>query len=449
MASPAPFTGPERRQLLRFCLYGFLKNQQYYEPFFMLALLAKGLSFLDYGLLWGFCKVCTNVLEIPAGAIADVWGRRRIMIASFCFYIASFSALAFTSSFWALFPAMLLFAGGEAFREGTHKAMIFDWLTRLGRGGEKTRVYGITRSWSKLGSALCAVLAAVIVIGARDYKWVFMLSALPFALNIVNFVYYPKVLDGEGRTERRPGDVARMLWSGLRLALTRKALRSLLVESMCFEGIFEVAKDYLQPLLKAVAAIATVRLAGWLEQQGLISHVDSMVSTALLVAVVGLPRSLLESFAARQSHRASAASGGDDRLASRLWVVGLGLYLVTGVALLVPIGWIAILGFVAMTAVQNLWRPTLTARYYSHAETASAATTLSVEAQAKGLTAAVVAPLLGLVIDRLAASLGHTAKNAPVEALWPVAAAGVIFCVIGLAFHVYARRGPSPASEAG
>lgn len=438
-AISAPFVGPERWQLLRFCLYGFLKNQQYYDPFFMLALLSRGLSFLDYGMLWGFSKVCNNILEIPAGAIADVWGRRRTMIASFCFYIASFSALAFVDSYWALFPAMMLFAGGEAFREGTHKAMIFDWLTRLGRADEKTRVYGITRSWSKIGSALCAVLAAVIVIGTRDYKWVFVLSVVPFALNIVNFLYYPKVLDGEGRTERLPREVARTLWSGLRLAFASRPLRALLVESMCFEGIFEVAGNYLQPLLKAVAAVATVHLAGWLEQRGVIRHMDAMVTTALLVAIVGLPRSVLESVAARQSHRFSVWSGGDDRLALWLWIAGLALYVLAGMALSAAIGWLAIVGLVAMTVVQNIWRPTLTARYYSHAETKSAATTLSVESQAKGLTAAIVAPLLGFWVDRLAASLGRTAKNAPLEVLWPVAATGALFCAVGLIVNVRLR----------
>jgi len=431
--APAPFAPAERRQLWRFCLYGFLKNQQYYENFFMLALLAKGLDFTQWGLLFGFSKICNNVLEIPAGAVADVWGRRRTMIASFVLYIGAFAALGFSQSYWAFFPAMLLFAGGEAFREGTHKAMIFDWLTRLGRGEEKTRVYGITRSWSKLGSALAVVLAAVIVIATRDYRWVFVLSTIPFALGIVNFLFYPKYLDGQARTGRLPGEVARMLWAGLRLAFSKKQLRSLLVESMCFEGVYEAAKDYLQPLLKAVASAALVTLP-WVVAAG--AEEQKMIQTALLVALVGVPLSLLASFSSRSSHRASAACGGDDRLAFWLWVAALGLYLATGAALLGRAGPLAIIGFVAMTAVQNLWQPTLTARYYGHAETGSAATTLSVQSQGKGLAAAAVAPLLGWMVDALARPLGATAKTAPAQALWPVAAAGALFCLLGLAVNL-------------
>ena len=46
----------EKNQLRRFCLYGFLKNQLYFEPFLILAFLEKGLSFLEIGLLISFAQ---------------------------------------------------------------------------------------------------------------------------------------------------------------------------------------------------------------------------------------------------------------------------------------------------------------------------------------------------------------------------------------------------------
>ena len=98
-----------RLMLYRFCLYGFLKNQQYYDPFLVLAFLQKGLSFGAIGVLIGFRAVCVNLLEIPAGAMADILGRRRSMIASFLAYIASLpcsaSAIKFgsCSSQWRCF----------------------------------------------------------------------------------------------------------------------------------------------------------------------------------------------------------------------------------------------------------------------------------------------------------------------------------------------------------
>ena len=77
--------------LKRFSLYGFLKNQQYFQPFIVLAFLQMGLNYTTIGLLVAFREVMVNVMEIPTGGIADVFGRRRSMMVSMAAYIASFA----------------------------------------------------------------------------------------------------------------------------------------------------------------------------------------------------------------------------------------------------------------------------------------------------------------------------------------------------------------------
>ena len=140
--------------LFRFSLYGFLKNQRYFEPFIILFFRDEGLSFTLIGTLVAVRELATNLMEIPSGALADLYGRRRAMITSFVAYIVSFVVFGLASNPAWLFLAMFFFGIGEAFRTGTHKAMIFDWLQLEGRADEKTMVYGTTRSWSQLGSAV-------------------------------------------------------------------------------------------------------------------------------------------------------------------------------------------------------------------------------------------------------------------------------------------------------
>ena len=86
--------------LWRFSLYGFLKNQRYFEPFLLLALRSLDLSFFVIGLLIAFREVTLNLLEIPSGAVADLWGRRRAMKLSFSAYILSFLLFGMTIE-WA------------------------------------------------------------------------------------------------------------------------------------------------------------------------------------------------------------------------------------------------------------------------------------------------------------------------------------------------------------
>ena len=412
----------EKAQLRRFCLYGFLKNQLYFEPFLILAFREKGFSFTAIGALIAFRAVSVNLLEIPSGAAADAWGRRRSMIVSMAGYIISFIIFALATDYRLFFPAMFAFAVGEAFRTGTHKAMIFDWLGRLGLQDEKTRIYGLTRSWSKIGSSINAVIAAAIVIVAQSYVWIFWFSIIPYALNIINFMFYPGYLnagpvgDAPGPRRRRPFPAAlTMLKDGLALCARRKKLRSLILENVCFEGFYSAAKDYLQPLLKAAALAAPVLLSK-----------SDMVRTAVLVGATYAALNLLSSVASRKSHRAAAWAGGESRLTGRIWLMSLGVYAAAAAGIAVGTSIAAILAFVLLAVMLNIWKPVFVSRFYESAESETAATTLSVSNQSKTLSIALLAPLLGMAVDYAAVHGSALFK------LWPVAVCGMVFSFAGL-----------------
>ncbi len=112
----------KNRQYYRFSLYGFLKNLRLFEPFLMLFFLENGLSFLQIGVLYSLLEIIRNLTEIPSGFLADLIGRKNTLVASFFFYLASFIIFYLATSFLLLALAMGLFAIGDAFRTGTHKA---------------------------------------------------------------------------------------------------------------------------------------------------------------------------------------------------------------------------------------------------------------------------------------------------------------------------------------
>jgi MFS family permease len=389
--------------LFRFSLYGFLKNQQYYEPFLILVFREKGLSFLQIGVLVAFREICLNLFEIPSGAVADLSGRRRAMMLSMLAYIGSFATFALSHSLPVLFAAMFLFSIGDAFRTGTHKAMIFDWLRLQGRASEKTKIYGYTRSWSKLGSALSVLIAAGLVFYSGNYTSIFWFCIIPYVANIINFMGYPKELDGERQSSPSPKAVAALLLSAFREALGKRQLRRLLAESMCFEGLFKAAKDYLQPILRQSALALPFLLA-----------IDNQRRTALLIGVVYFVLYLLSSAASRQAHRFVDWRGTEDRAAHFLWLLYWLLF-----ALLLPFLWfrwdfLVIVIFVGLSVLQNFWRPLLVGRINTHSDPGQGATILSIESQSKSLATMFLAPFLGWAVDRTAD--GN---------FWPVAAVGL------------------------
>jgi hypothetical protein len=317
---------------------------------------------------------------------------------------------------------MFLFAIGEAFRTGTHKAMIFAWLRSQGRIGERTKYYGYTRSWSKFGSAASVVLAAVFVFVSDSYTTVFYFAIVPYVLGIVNFAGYPKGLD-EGTDGASTAKVWHRLSQTLSSAFKVREVRRLLLESMGYEGVFHAVKDYIQPVLTAAATVVTARMFVGVE-------LSEPRRAVFLVAPVYLVLYLLSGVASRRAHAVAAAVGGEDRAAHLVWGSSVVVFAALAVAAFYEVLAVVIAAFVLLHVVQNIWRPILISRFDAHGGELQGATLLSVESQFRRVATMVAAPAIGLAVDAVTA-------GGPGGPFWPV---GVLGTVVTLVFFVTALK---------
>lgn len=416
--------------LRRFSAYGFLKNQRYHEPFFVLALLEQGLSFLDVGLVVGLGAILVNVLEVPCGAVADVYGRRRALVVALLAYIAAFAVFGSALGLVGAFAAMTLYAVGEAFRGGTHKAMIFDWLRAQGRQSEAADVYGTTRSWSKRGSAVSAAVGAALVLVSGELTAAFWWTAIPYVLNVVNLAMYPAELDRRS-PHASVAAVARATWDAVRSAFTMAPLRALLFESMVFEATIKVAATWLQPVIQ-LAVIASFA-AG---------RSDGFTTTVVAAGAIYFALGLIEASASRRAGGFARWSGGDVPAIARLWWLHLACSVALLGSLVADAPWLAIAAFVVQFGVaRNLFRAVQLVRYDARCPEDLAATVLSLEGQAQAIVVAILAPLVGWAIDR-----ANVSDVDSVARLWPAAVAAVVgagaYAILGL----LARRARTQAS---
>ena len=396
----------------RFSLYGFLKNQRYFEPFIILFFLQQGLSFTQIGFLIAFRELFINLMEIPSGAVADLFGRRRSMILAFVAYIISFAIFGFSQDYWHFFIAMFFFAIGEAFRTGTHKAMIFTWLRIEERLDEKTKVYGYTRSWSKIGSAVSTVLAVAFVLMTNNYAYVFFFAIIPYIAGLINLATYPRDLEGQPGEKVGIRDVVVHLWECIHALLVMRRLRRLIVESMSFEGVYKAVADYLQPIVKNMALLLPIFIA-WGETR----------RSAVMIGVVYVILYMVSAYASRNSHRLASHAGGEEKGSRLLWKVIFILYLALIPLLFFGYYYAAVIGFIALALLQNFWRPILISRFDAYASETKGATVLSIESQAKSVSTMIIAPILGIAVDfARGQSLGGE--------FWPVAAIAAIVALL-------------------
>jgi MFS family permease len=409
--------------LFRFCLYGFLKNQRYFEPFLMLVFLDRGLSFFVIGLLVACRDLTVNLLEIPSGAIADSFGRRRSMMISFVAYIVSFVILGAATNTALMFVGMLFFGVGDTFRTGTHKAMIFEWLRLNHRSDERTKIYGFTRSWSQIGSAVSGVIAALFIFSSGSYQYVFYFAIIPYVLSLINFAGYPAELDGEHVKAQTVRESVDRMRASFGKAIKVPRLRRLILESMGWDGFFAAIKDYVQPVLEAlaVAGLATLVVDHAIEDSVGKSWLNDTRRTAIVIGPVYAFVSLMSAWASRQAHRVVSRFGDEQTASHWLWLSNAVLFVVIGVAGWFDRMWLLVAAFICLYILKNLWRPILISRFDTVSEPHEGATVLSIESQAQRAATFLMAPTIGWSIDAVQQSgLGGE--------FWPI---GLVGSLIG------------------
>ncbi len=378
----APFQ--KDRQFYRFAAYGFLKNLRFFEPFLILFFRQQRLSFLEIGTLFSIRAISTNILEIPSGLLADLRGRKICMVASMLAYLASFIIFYLGSGFYLFAAAMIFFAGGEAFRTGTHKALILEHLRREELLDLRVDYYGSTRAASQLGSALNSLLAAGLVFWRGNYRVVFLAALFPYFLNLINLATYPASLD-RGVGERGGRETLKEFFSIFRRSSARRAL----LNSSVFDALFKVGKEYLQPVLKSLALGLPLFLV-----------FSGPRRVALLVGGVYFLIYLSTSWASRNAGRLSRGLG------SPGWALNLTFF--GGAAFLAAAGGFSQSGLPMLSAVfflmlfvlQNARRPVNVAYLSEKISHRTMASGLSAESQIKTLLIAVLAPAAGFLADR-------------------------------------------------
>ena len=377
-------------QYYKFCFYGFLKNLKFFEPFFILFLLEKGLSFTQIALLYTVREIIIYVTEIPTGIIADALGRKKTMVSSFFFYIVSFVLFYYSNSYVFLTIAIVFFAFGDSFRTGTHKAMIFEYLNIKSWQNQKVNYYGGTRSCSQVGSAISALIAAAIVFFTKNYQIIFLFSIIPFFLDMLLIISYPKELDGNTISFKLKDLIStfKTIIKELIFNIKQKEKLKILLNVSSYSGYFKQTKDYLQVIIQAFAVSIPI-IAGITQKQ----------QTAVFIGIAFSIIYFLTSRASKKSGKIKSLFPNSKKALNVLLFIGVIAGIFGGVFFHYSIYGLSILFFLIIYLIENFRKPIGVAYISEKFNSKSLATTLSVESLTKTIFASLVAIILGLFAD--------------------------------------------------
>lgn len=131
-------------------------------------LAARGFSLTQIGLAEAVFHLTSLLFEVPSGVIADVFGRKRCMIASQCMSAMASVAMMLSGSIGGVCIAMALSALGYNFASGARETLAYESLKQCGQQSVYERfAVNDTTIW-RIGTALSTLCTgAALLIGPR------------------------------------------------------------------------------------------------------------------------------------------------------------------------------------------------------------------------------------------------------------------------------------------
>ena len=165
MKATSPFAIKNIRLFIAFRIFF---NSRFYYPVFTILFLDYGLSIEQFALLntvWAITIVCC---EVPSGALADLLGRKRLLVLTSVLMIIELSVIAFVpiSSinvvFWAFFINRILSGLAEAMASGADEAIAYDSLVQDGNPGDWPKVLSLQMRLKALAGIISMTAGAML-----------------------------------------------------------------------------------------------------------------------------------------------------------------------------------------------------------------------------------------------------------------------------------------------
>lgn len=143
-------------------------NARFYYPVFTILFLDYGLSIEQFALLNTVWAVTIVLAEVPSGALADILGRKNLIITTSLLMTAELALLSFvplgnaTLIFWAFLFNRVLSGLAEAMASGADEAIAYDTLVENGLEKEWPRVLSVQMRIRSVASIVTMTLGALL-----------------------------------------------------------------------------------------------------------------------------------------------------------------------------------------------------------------------------------------------------------------------------------------------
>lgn len=144
------------------------------------------LGLQDVFILKSVYSVAAVALEVPSGYLADVWGRKRCIVAGCVLFFGGYLCYSLTSTFAAFLVAEILLGIGQTMINGADSALLYDTSVHHGRENLYLRYEGRITMIGNFAEAVAGIFGGLLAVYSLRYPF--------YAQAVVAFVGIPAAM---------------------------------------------------------------------------------------------------------------------------------------------------------------------------------------------------------------------------------------------------------------
>lgn len=162
---PSPFA---LKNVRRFIAFRVFFNARFYYPVFTILFLDYGLTLEQFALLNTVWAATIVLAEVPSGALADMIGRKRLLVATSMLMVMELAIIAFVPTgntsliFWAFLINRIISGLAEAMASGADEALAYDTLVQAGIADEWPRVLDVQMRAQHISYIFAMTIGALV-----------------------------------------------------------------------------------------------------------------------------------------------------------------------------------------------------------------------------------------------------------------------------------------------
>ncbi|MDF2891256.1 MAG: major facilitator superfamily 1 [Clostridia bacterium] len=239
-----------KRNVNKNYLYILLQNIDFTRGIWMIYLAGKGMSLTQLGLLETIFHVTSFTMEVPTGAVADLFGRRISRIVGRLTSLISVIILLLSNSFWMFAVSFIFTALSYNLESGAGDALIYDSLKEIGEEDQFMKVNGNKEVFYQAASTISFLIGGILAF--KNYSTAFTLTiAVGIITALQSFSFKEPSIGIAHRDGSKENMFIKQVSTSLKVIVNNPRIGTLIIFTQSIMAFCTCIFFYLQNYLKA------------------------------------------------------------------------------------------------------------------------------------------------------------------------------------------------------